>query len=114
MPIELRNLKNLMILLLDDMKSLGSIPQGVISISLKLFSNYAVNILSGVETMLRELESLNGLSEIRITIFNALSFNKLKSSHKLLRCISYLQLLKWGDVITLLRYGLTYLTIIHD
>ncbi|RVW23552.1 Disease resistance protein RPS5 [Vitis vinifera] len=103
LPIELRNLKNLMILLLDDMKSLGSIPQDVISslISLKLFSNYAVNILSGVETMLEELESLNGLSEIRITISNALSFNKLKSSHKLLRCISYLQLLKWGDVITL-------------
>ncbi|RVW87959.1 putative disease resistance protein [Vitis vinifera] len=53
--------------------------------------NYAVNILSGVETMLEELESLNGLSEIRISISNALSFNKLKSSHKLLRCI--------GDVL---------------
>ncbi|KAJ9692435.1 hypothetical protein PVL29_011476 [Vitis rotundifolia] len=104
LPIELRNLKNLMILLLDDIKSLGSIPQDVISslISLKLFSNYAGSILSGVETMLEELESLNGLSEISwITIFNALSFKKLKSSHKLLRCISCLQFLKWGDVITL-------------
>ena len=103
LPIELRNLKNLMILLLDYMKSLGSIPQDVISslISLKLFSNYVGNILSGVETMLEELESLNGLSEISISISNALSFNKLKSSHKLLRCVSDLQLLKWGDVITL-------------
>ncbi|WJZ94645.1 hypothetical protein VitviT2T_013485 [Vitis vinifera] len=104
LPIELKNLKNLMILLMDDMKSLEIIPQDVISslISLKLFSIYESNISSGVdETVLEELESLNDISEISTTISNALSFNKLKSSHKLQRCISYLHLHKWGDVISL-------------
>ncbi|KAL6334216.1 hypothetical protein AAG906_007463 [Vitis piasezkii] len=89
LPIELKNLKNLMILLMDDMKSLEIIPQDVISslISLKLFSLYESNITSGVEeTLLEELESLNDISEISTTISNALSFNKLKSSHKLQRC----------------------------
>ncbi|RVW23571.1 Disease resistance protein RPS5 [Vitis vinifera] len=104
LPIELKNLKNLMILLMDDMKSLEIIPQDVISslISLKLFCIYESNITSGVEeTILEELESLNDISEISTTISNALSFNKLKSSHKLQRCISHLYLHKWGDVISL-------------
>ncbi|KAL6334212.1 hypothetical protein AAG906_007459 [Vitis piasezkii] len=88
LPIELKNLKNLMILIMDGMKSLEIIPQDMISslISLKLFSIYQSNITSGVvETVLEELESLNDISEISITICNALSFNKLKSSHKLQR-----------------------------
>ncbi|XP_034696815.1 disease resistance protein SUMM2-like [Vitis riparia] len=104
LPIELKNLKNLMILIMDGMKSLEIIPQDVISslISLKLFSIYESNITSGVEeTLLEELESLNDISEISITICNALSFNKLKSSHKLQRCIRHLHLHKWGDVISL-------------
>ncbi|WJZ94634.1 hypothetical protein VitviT2T_013474 [Vitis vinifera] len=104
LPIELKNLKNLMILLMDGMKSLEIIPQDVISslISLKLFSMDESNITSGVEeTLLEELESLNDISEISTTISNALSFNKQKSSHKLQRCISHLHLHKWGDVISL-------------
>ncbi|KAJ9692428.1 hypothetical protein PVL29_011470 [Vitis rotundifolia] len=104
LPIELKNLKNLMILLMDGMKSLEIIPQDVISslISLKLFSMDESNITSGVEeTLLEELESLNHISEISTTICNALSFNKLKSSHKLQRCMSYLHLHEWGDVISL-------------
>ena len=104
LPIELKNLKNLMILIMNDMKSLEIIPQDMISslISLKLFSIYESNITSGVEeTVLEELESLNDISEISITICNALSFNKLKSSHKLQRCIRHLHLHKWGDVISL-------------
>ncbi|RVW23586.1 Disease resistance protein RPS5 [Vitis vinifera] len=103
LPIELKNLKNLMILIMNDMKSLEIIPQDMISslISLKLFSIYESNITSGVEeTVLEELESLNDISEISITICNALSFNKLKSSHKLQRCIRGLHLHKWGDVIS--------------
>ncbi|KAJ9692464.1 hypothetical protein PVL29_011498 [Vitis rotundifolia] len=104
LPIELKNLKNLMILLLDFMHFPVTIPQDLISnlVSLKLFSLWNTNILSGVETLLEELESLNDINEIQITISSALSLNKLKRSHKLQRCISYLLLLlKWGDVITL-------------
>ena len=103
LPIELSNLKNLMTLLLEGMESLKIIPRELISslISLKLFSICGTNGLSGVEeTLLRELESLNGISEIRITICTALSFNKLKSSHKLQRCISYLILFNCGDLIS--------------
>ncbi|KAJ9692433.1 hypothetical protein PVL29_011474 [Vitis rotundifolia] len=101
---EIKNLKNLMILIMDGMESLEIIPQDMISslISLRLFSIYKSNITSGVEeTLLEELESLNDISEISTTICNALSFNKLKSSQKLQRCISYLNLHKWGDVISL-------------
>ncbi|KAJ9692430.1 hypothetical protein PVL29_011472 [Vitis rotundifolia] len=103
LPIELKNLKNLMILRLNHMQSPVTIPQDLISnlISLKLFSIWNTNILSGVETLLEELESLNDINEIGITISSALSLNKLKRSHKLQRCISDLQLHKWGDVITL-------------
>ncbi|RVW77620.1 putative disease resistance protein [Vitis vinifera] len=57
--------------------------------------------LSGVETLLEELESLNDINQIRINISSALSLNKLKRSHKLQRCISDLGLHNWGDVITL-------------
>ena len=103
LPIELKNLKNLMILRLDSMQSPITIPQDLISnlISLKLFNIWNTNILSGVEILLEELESLNDINEIGITISCALSLNKLKRSHKLQRCISHLQLHKWGDGITL-------------
>ncbi|XP_034696126.1 probable disease resistance protein At1g61300 [Vitis riparia] len=103
LPIELKNLKNLMILHVSFMQSLVTIPQDLISnlISLKLFNLWNTNILSGVETLLEELESLNDINEIGITISSALSLNKLKRSHKLQRCIRHLQLHKWGDVITL-------------
>ncbi|KAJ9693170.1 hypothetical protein PVL29_012071 [Vitis rotundifolia] len=105
LPIELSNLKNLMTLLLEDMESLELIiPQELISslISLKLFCIHNTNVLSEVEeSLLDELESLNGISEIRITIFTTLSFNKLNGSHKLQRCISHLQFDKCGDVISL-------------
>ncbi|RVW23566.1 putative disease resistance protein [Vitis vinifera] len=67
----------------------------------KLFSMWNTNIFSGVETLLEELESLNDINDIRITISSALSLNKLKRSHKLQRCIRSLQLHKRGDVITL-------------
>ncbi|KAJ9692438.1 hypothetical protein PVL29_011479 [Vitis rotundifolia] len=103
LPIELKNLKNLLILLLDFMQFPVTIPQYLISnlISLKLFSLWNTNILSGVKTLLEELESLNDINEIGITISSALSLNKLKRSHKLQRCIRGLQLHKWGDVMTL-------------
>ncbi|KAJ9692465.1 hypothetical protein PVL29_011499 [Vitis rotundifolia] len=103
LPIELKNLKNLMILRLDHMLSPITIPQDLISnlISLKLFSLWETNILSGAETLLEELESLNDINEIGIAISSALSLNKLKRSHKLQRCIRHLQLNKWADVITL-------------
>ena len=86
LPVELTNLKNLMFLVLDHMFSLEIIPQELISslISLKLFSMYNNNVLSGVEErLLDELESLNGINEIGMTIFTTLSFNKLNGSHKL-------------------------------
>ncbi|WJZ94636.1 hypothetical protein VitviT2T_013476 [Vitis vinifera] len=103
LPIELKNLKNLMILRLNSMQFSVTIPQDLISnlISLQLFDIWNTNILSGVETLLEELESLNDINEIGITISSALSLNKLKRSHKLQRCIRLLQLHKWGDVITL-------------
>ncbi|WKA06396.1 hypothetical protein VitviT2T_024297 [Vitis vinifera] len=105
LPIELANLKNLMTLLLDDMVFLELIiPQELISglVSLKLFSICNTNVLSGVEeSLLDELESLNYINDIGITIFTTLSFNKLKSSHKLQRCISQFQLDKCGDMISL-------------
>ncbi|KAL6334226.1 hypothetical protein AAG906_007473 [Vitis piasezkii] len=60
------------------------------------------NVLSRVEeSLLDELESLNGISEICITICTTRSFNKLKSSHKLQRCISQFELDKCGDMISL-------------
>ncbi|CBI36184.3 unnamed protein product, partial [Vitis vinifera] len=105
LPIELSNLKNLMTLLLADMESSELIiPQELISslISLKLFNMSNTNVLSGVEeSLLDELESLNGISEISITMSTTLSFNKLKTSHKLQRCISQFQLHKCGDMISL-------------
>ncbi|WJZ94655.1 hypothetical protein VitviT2T_013494 [Vitis vinifera] len=103
LPIELKNLKKLMILHLNSMQSPVTIPQDLISnlISLKFFSLWNTNILSGVETLLEELESLNDINQIRINISSALSLNKLKRSHKLQRCISDLGLHNWGDVITL-------------
>ena len=105
LPIELSNLKNLMTLLLEDMESLELIiPQELISslISLKLFSTINTNVLSRVEeSLLDELESLNGISEICITICTTRSFNKLNGSHKLQRCISQFELDKCGDMISL-------------
>ena len=105
LPIELTNLKNLMTLLLENRKFLELIiPQELISslISLKLFSTIDTNISSRVEeSLLDELESLNGISEICITICTIHSFNKLKSSHKLQRCISQFELNKCGDMISL-------------
>ena len=104
LPIELKNLKNLMILLMNGLISLQVIPQGVISslTSLKLFDLYGGVKISGVaETLLEELESLKNISEISITISNALSFNKLRNSHKLQRCISHLLIYRWLDVISL-------------
>ena len=94
-----------MTLLLENRKFLELIiPQELISslISLKLFITIDTNISSRVsESLLDELESLNGISEICITICTTHSFNKLKSSRKLQRCISQFELDKCGDMISL-------------
>ena len=65
LPIELTNLKNLMTLLLDSMKSLKIIPHELVPglISLKFFSICSTYVSSGVESLLHLLESLNGITD---------------------------------------------------
>ena len=99
LPIEMKNLKELRCLLMDVMYSLSIIPWQVISSfsSLQLLSMYKAyrfsvamegNVLSyGDKVLLEELESLEHLNDLSISLFTALSFYVLKSSHKLQRCI---------------------------
>ncbi|RVW23561.1 Disease resistance protein RPS2 [Vitis vinifera] len=108
LPIELKNLKNLASLFLDEIYALEIIPSGVILslTSLKLFSMWydsgKSNGLRGhEETLLEELEALNSISEVTISITSALSFSKLKSCDKLQRRIWNLFLVDCGDLISL-------------
>ncbi|RVW77618.1 putative disease resistance protein [Vitis vinifera] len=79
LPIELKNLKNLASLFLDE-----------------------INGLRGhEETLLEELEALNSISEVTISITSALSISKLKSCDKLQRRIWNLYLVGCGDLISL-------------
>ena len=108
LPIELKNLKNLASLFLDEIYALEIIPSGVILslTSLKLFSMWydsgKSNGLRGhEETLLEELEALNNISEVTISITSALSISKLKSCDKLQRRIWNLFLVGCGDLISL-------------
>ncbi|WJZ94654.1 hypothetical protein VitviT2T_013493 [Vitis vinifera] len=108
LPIELKNLKNLASLFLDEIYALEIIPSGVILslTSLKLFSMWndfgKSNGLRGhEETLLEELEALNSISEVTISITSALSISKLKSCDKLQRRIWNLFLVDCGDLISL-------------
>ena len=87
-------MKNLASLFLDEIYALEIIPSGVILslTSLKLFSMWddsgKTNGLRGhEETLLEELEALNNISEVTISITSALSISKLKSCDKLQRRI---------------------------
>ena len=101
-------MKNLASLFLDEIYALEIIPSGVILslTSLKLFSMWddsgKTNGLRGhEETLLEELEALNNISEVTISITSALSISKLKSCEKLQRRIWNLFLVECGDLISL-------------
>ncbi|KAJ4718190.1 Disease resistance protein [Melia azedarach] len=93
-PIEIKNLRRLRMLLLDDMNNLEAIPSGVISClsSLQAFSRLfgGSNELHYQHfdeiTLLQELENLDDINEIGVTLFTLESITKFKSSAKLQSC----------------------------
>ncbi|XP_028780315.1 probable disease resistance protein At5g63020 [Neltuma alba] len=89
MPEELKNLKKLKVLLLDGITVL-EFPEKVISglLSLQAFSTRWSKI-RGIDKnmLLNELESLDYLQYIRISVFNTSSVEKILISPKLQRCI---------------------------
>ncbi|CAL5385477.1 unnamed protein product [Camellia sinensis] len=103
LPVELKNLIKIKYLLLNSTYKLVVIPRQVIS-SLSLLRVFGIsggnsssnaiveaNVLSGGrKALLEEVESLEHLSDISITIFDAFSVKKIQNSQKLQRCLSYL------------------------
>ncbi|KAL6335018.1 hypothetical protein AAG906_023823 [Vitis piasezkii] len=118
---DLKTLRRLRCLLLDNMYSLRKIPLQVISSlpSLQWFSQWfsiysehlpsafaeafaGDNVLfDGGRALLEELESLDHMSDISINLYTCLSINILKGSHKLQRCIRRLCLKACEDLTSL-------------
>lgn len=104
LPVELKNLTKMKYLLLNSCYRMEVIPRQVISSFslLRVFrisgsgdsaSNNDVenNVLSGGRRyLLEELESLQHINDISITIFDATSVQKLQHSRKIQNCLSYL------------------------
>ena len=106
---ELKNLRQLRCLLLDNMYSLRKIPLQVIS-NLPLlqwfsqwFSAFAGDnvLFDGGSALLEELQSLEHMSDISINLYSDHSINILKNSHKLQRCIRRLCLNACKDLTSL-------------
>ncbi|XP_028780289.1 disease resistance protein SUMM2-like [Neltuma alba] len=89
LPEELKNLKKLKVLLLDRMHVL-EFPEKVISglLSLQAFSTRRSK-LGGIDenVLLNELEGLDRLRDIRISVFSTSSVEKILNSPKLQRCM---------------------------
>ncbi|KAK2651389.1 hypothetical protein Ddye_011245 [Dipteronia dyeriana] len=103
LPIEIQNLTQLRILLLDDTKNLEAIPTGLIlSLSLlEVFSRLlptTVNVLHHDQSLsdialLQELECLENISDISLTLSTFGSVVKFKASSKLQCCIKRLTIM---------------------
>ncbi|XP_028766611.1 probable disease resistance protein At5g63020 [Neltuma alba] len=89
LPQELKNLKKLRFLLLDDLGEL-EFPEKVISglLSLQAFSTRGSEI-RGIDenVLLDELEGLDHLQDMRISVYNTSSVEKILISSKLQKCI---------------------------
>ncbi|CAK9174644.1 unnamed protein product [Ilex paraguariensis] len=101
--VGLKNLKKMRYLLLNATYGMEIIPRQVISSlsELRVFSISGRdsssdiilenNVLSGGrKALLEELECLEHLNDISITVFDNLSVQKIQSSHNIQKCISYL------------------------
>ncbi|CAK9174641.1 unnamed protein product [Ilex paraguariensis] len=103
LPVGLKNLKKMRYLLMNATYRMEIIPRQVISSlsELRVFSISGRdsssdiilenNVLSGGrKALFEELECLEHLNDISITVFDNLSLQKIQSSHKIQKCISYL------------------------
>ena len=93
LPMELKKLTKLRCLVLDDMLGLKTIPHQMISSlsSLESFSFYNSGATIGdCSALLQELESLEHLNEIFITLRSVTPVKRLLNSHKLRRGINRL------------------------
>ncbi|KAL5822935.1 hypothetical protein ACOSQ4_020835 [Xanthoceras sorbifolium] len=99
LPIEIKNLMQLRILLLDDTKNLEAIPTGVLLSlsSLEVFSRLlptTVNVLHYDDiALLQELECLENISDVSLTLTTFRSVLKFKASSKLQCCIKRLTIM---------------------
>ncbi|KAJ9178995.1 hypothetical protein P3X46_010830 [Hevea brasiliensis] len=93
LPIEVKNLKNLKVLLLDYTKRFQIIPKGVISSfpSLQLFSKLDNESFDDT-TLLEELKCSDCVNDINVSLFSDQTVERLLNSQKLLNCIRNLSL----------------------
>ncbi|CBI21685.3 unnamed protein product, partial [Vitis vinifera] len=98
LPVELKNLKKLRCLILNDMYFLESLPSQMVSSlsSLQLFSMYSTegSAFKGYDErrLLEELEQLEHIDDISIDLTSVSSIQTLFNSHKLQRSTRWLQL----------------------
>ena len=99
LPVELKNLKKLRCLILNEMYSLKSLPSQMVSSlsSLQLFSMYSTLVRSNFtgddeRRLLEELEQLEHIDDIYIHLTSVSSIQTLLNSHKLQRSTRWLQL----------------------
>ncbi|KAF2323131.1 hypothetical protein GH714_033587 [Hevea brasiliensis] len=93
LPIEVKNLKNLKVLLLDYTERFQIIPKGVISNfpSLQLFSKLDNESFDDT-TLLEELKCCDCVNDINVSLFSVIAVERLLNSQKLLNCIRNLSL----------------------
>ncbi|KAL6313588.1 hypothetical protein AAG906_006956 [Vitis piasezkii] len=98
LPVELKNLKKLRCLILNDMYFLESLPSQMVSSlsSLQLFSMYSTegSAFKGYDErrLLEELEQLEHIDDISIDLTSVSSIQTLFNSHKLQKSTRWLQL----------------------
>ena len=99
LPAELKNLKKLRCLILNEMYSLKSLPSQMVSSlsSLQLFSMYSTIVGSDFTgddegRLLEELEQLEHIDDISIHLTSVSSIQTLLNSHKLQRSTRWVQL----------------------
>ncbi|KAL6313593.1 hypothetical protein AAG906_006962 [Vitis piasezkii] len=99
LPVELKNLKKLRCLILNDMYLLKSLPSQMVSSlsSLQLFSMYRTIVGSDFMgdhegRLLEELEQLEHIDDISINLTSVSTIQTLFNSHKLQRSTRWLQL----------------------
>ncbi|KAL5756355.1 hypothetical protein ACOSQ2_021101 [Xanthoceras sorbifolium] len=102
LPIEVKNLTQLKILLLDEMRDYVDIPPGVISSlsSLEIFSSleHLGNCNVDVELIVVELECLEKITDVGLSFSSADSILKFMSSPKLQSCITRLSMCDCEDL----------------
>ena len=96
LPIELKNLKKLRFLMLDQLFSLALLPNQMVSSlsSLQLFSMKFFSSPSSADEimLLEELEQLEHINDISIMLTSIQSIQRLFESHKLRRSTTFLQM----------------------